>query len=87
LKPLDCLKILKGRIVSLHLKERTEIGKHLPDAIYGLGVSNIKGCLDELRHQGFQGHISIEYENNWDNSVPDVAQCIGFVRGYGSVSK
>ena len=87
LKPLDCLKILKGRIVSLHLKERTEIGKHLPDAIYGLGVSDIKGCLDELRHQGFSGHISIEYENNWDNSVPDVAQCIGFVRGYGSGSK
>jgi len=82
LKPLDCIKLLKGRIISLHLKERPEIGKHLPDTIYGTGVSEIGKILDELKAQGFSGHISIEYENNWDNSVPDIAQCIGFVRGY-----
>jgi sugar phosphate isomerase/epimerase len=82
LQPLDCIKILKGRIVSLHLKERTEIGKQQPDTIYGQGVTNIKGILDELQAQGFKGHISIEYENNWDHSVPDIAQCIGYVRGY-----
>jgi sugar phosphate isomerase/epimerase len=82
LKPIDCLRILKGRIVSLHLKERTEIGKHLPDTVYGNGVSDIAGILTELKAQGFDGNISIEYENNWDHSVPDVAQCIGFVRGW-----
>ncbi|WP_237712387.1 sugar phosphate isomerase/epimerase family protein [Pedosphaera parvula] len=82
--PLEGIKILKGRIVSLHLKERTEIGKQLPDAIYGTGVSNIKGILDELKDQKFEGPIDIEYENNWDHSVPDVAQCIGFVRGYST---
>jgi len=86
LQPIDCLRILKGRIISLHLKERTEIGKQMPDAIFGTGVSNIKGILDELRAQHFQGNISIEYENNWDNSVPDVGQCIGFVRGYVAMS-
>jgi sugar phosphate isomerase/epimerase len=79
---VDCLRILKGRIVSLHLKERTEIGKHLPDTVYGNGVSDIPGILTELKAQGFDGNISIEYENNWDHSVPDVAQCIGFVRGW-----
>ncbi len=84
LKPLDCIKRLKGRVISLHLKERTEIGKHLPDQPYGTGVSDIPGILQELRNQNFQGHISIEYENNWDHSVPDVAQCIGFVRGWAS---
>jgi sugar phosphate isomerase/epimerase len=87
LVPLDCIKLLKGRIVSLHLKERKEIGKELPDTIYGTGASNIKGILDELKSQGFEGQIAIEYENNWDHSVPDVAQCIGFVRGYGAVVK
>ena len=87
LKPVECLRILKGRVISSHLKERMEIGKHLPDTVYGAGVSDIKGCLDELKAQGFSGHISIEYENNWDNSVPDVAQCIGFVRGWGAAQK
>ncbi len=85
LKPLDALRILEGRIISLHLKERSEIGKHLPDTVYGLGVSDIAGVLTELRRQGFDGNISLEYENNWDHSVPDVAQCIGFIRGWASV--
>lgn len=84
LKPVDCLRILKGRIVSSHLKERAAIGSHLPDQVYGLGVSDIAGCLKELQAQGFDGNISIEYENNWDHSVPDVAQCIGFVRGWAA---
>lgn len=84
LKPLDCVKILKGRIISLHLKERTAIGERLPDAIYGTGVSDIKGILDELKRQNFSGHISIEYENNWDNSVPDVKKCVEFVRDWGA---
>jgi sugar phosphate isomerase/epimerase len=84
LKPLDCIKLLHGRVISLHLKERKEIGKELPDTIYGTGVSDIAGILDELKRQHFEGHISLEYENNWMNSVPDVAQCIGFVRGYSA---
>jgi len=84
LKPFDCIKTLRGRVISLHLKERTEIGKHLPDTVYGTGVTDIAGILEELKRQGFQGHISIEYENNWDHSVPDIAQCIGFIRGYTS---
>ena len=83
LTPLDCIKLLKGRIVSLHLKERTEIGKHVPDTIYGTGVLNIKGILDELKRQHFDGNISLEYEANWDNSVPDITKCIDFVRNYG----
>lgn len=84
LKPLDCIKILKGRIVSLHLKERAKIGEHLPDTIYGTGVSDTAGVLAELKKQGFNGHISIEYENNWDNNVPDIKQCIDFVRNWGA---
>ncbi len=84
LKPLDCIKILKGRIISVHLKDRPEIGRLQDDSIFGQGVSDISGILKELKRQKFQGNISIEYEYNWDNSVPDIAQCIGFVRGWAS---
>jgi len=87
LQPVECLRILKGRVISAHLKDRAAIGSQLPDQIFGMGVSDIKGCLDELKAQGFTGNISLEYENNWEHSVPDVAQCIGFVRGWGAVSK
>jgi sugar phosphate isomerase/epimerase len=87
LKPLECIKILKGRIVSVHLKDRTEIGKQIPDTVYGTGVSDIKGILDALKRQHFDGQIAIEYENKWDHSVPDVAQCVGYVRGHSAATK
>jgi sugar phosphate isomerase/epimerase len=84
IKPIDALKILEGRIASCHLKDLHEFGPGGHDVPFGTGVSDIKGILDELKRQNFQGNISLEYEYNWDNSVPDVAQCIGFVRGYGA---
>jgi hypothetical protein len=47
-------------------------------------VGKVKEILDELKAQGFQGNISIEYEYNWMNSVPDVKQCVDFVRDHGA---
>ena len=29
-----------------------------------------------LKEQQFKGYLSIEYEYNWDNSVPDIKKCI-----------
>jgi len=82
--PLDGIKLLQGRIVSGHLKDRTAIGKSTEDVPFGSGISNFKGILDELKRQGFDGNLSVEYETKWDNSVPDVAQCIGYFRGYAT---
>lgn len=84
LDPLECLKILQGRIVSSHLKDLNEKSPSAHDVPYGLGVSNVAAVLTELRRQNFMGNISVEYEYNWDNNVYDAAQCIGFVRGFGS---
>lgn len=84
IKPVDGLKILKGRVISSHFKDRLAIGKPTEDQPFGSGVSDIKGVLDELHAQGFAGNISIEYETKWDNNLPEVAQSVGFFRGYGS---
>ena len=83
LKPVDCLKILKGRIVSSHLKDLTEMNPKGHDLPFGTGVGDIKGTLDEFKAQGFSGPISVEYEFNWEASVPEIKQCIDFVRSYG----
>jgi sugar phosphate isomerase/epimerase len=87
LKPVECLRILKGRIISSHLKDLNQAGRGAHDVPYGTGVADIPGILEELKAQGFGGNLSIEYEYNWDNSLPEVAQCIGFVRGYGSAKR
>src|SRR5213596_223991 len=86
--PVDALKILQGRIISSHLKDRNVLGDpghH--DVPYGTGVGKIKEILDELKRQDFDGNISIEYEYNRENSLPDVTRCIGFVRDYTAAKK
>jgi sugar phosphate isomerase/epimerase len=77
------LKIFEGRVISVHLKDIVESGNpDAPDLPLGLGVTNVKGILRELRRQNFDGNISIEYERDWENTVPDIAQCVGYVRGF-----
>jgi sugar phosphate isomerase/epimerase len=88
LKPVECLRILKGRIISSHLKDLNEFGNtEAHDLPYGTGVSDVPAILAELKRQHFEGNISVEYEYKWENSVPDVAQCVGFIRGYEAAHK
>ncbi len=81
LDPLYCLRVLKGRVMSSHLKDKTDFGPG-HDVPYGMGVGRIGKVLDELKKQGFAGNISIEYEYHWESSVPEVKECIDFVRNH-----
>src|SRR6185295_14983205 len=59
LEPVECLKILQGRIISSHLKDLNEKSPTAHDVPYGNGISNIAGVLHELQRQGFAGNVSI----------------------------
>lgn len=83
LDPVECLKILDGRIISSHLKDLNERSPEAHDVPYGTGVSDIPAILKELKRQHFGGNISIEYEYDWTANLPEVAQCIGYIRGQG----
>ncbi len=85
--PVDALRILKGRVLASHLKDLNRFSPSAHDVPYGMGVSNVPAILRELQHQHFDGHISVEYEYNWQNNVVDAAQCIGFVRAYGILER
>lgn len=80
LDQLECLKKLDGRIISLHFKdiapEDAEGGPH--DVIWGTGVLDVPAMLSILKEQGFKGYFAIEYEYNWDNSVPDIRKSIEY---------
>lgn len=81
LNQLDCLKKLKGRLISSHFKdiaEKEEGASEQHDVIWGTGILGVKEMLSELKNQEFKGYLSIEYEYNWDNSVPDIKKCIEF---------
>ena len=83
LKPVDCLKILKGHIVSSHLKDLNEATPGGHDVHWGEGVSDVKGILAEYKAQGFEGPISIEYEYKQENNVDDAKACIDWLKTYG----
>jgi sugar phosphate isomerase/epimerase len=87
LKPVECVKILKGRILSSHMKD---LHAPLPsghDVHWGQGVSDVPAILAEYRAQGFEGPISVEYEHNWENNAEDAKACIAFVKGWTPPAK
>lgn len=79
LKPVECLRILNGRIISVHLKDKAAFGQ-APVVVAGTGVVDVAACLEELKKQKFDGHISVEHENEWTNNVPQVRADIDFVK-------
>jgi len=82
IKPTDALKLLEGRIISLHFTDVDQYGAEGEDVVVGNGVIDIPAVLAELERQNFAGHISIEFEANWMENMPDVAQFIGYVKGW-----
>jgi sugar phosphate isomerase/epimerase len=79
---VENLKILEGRIVSIHAKDRVRIGNPVQNVPLGSGVVGIGAVLAELKRQGFNGNISIEHEADWQNNLPQVKAGIDFVRAW-----
>jgi sugar phosphate isomerase/epimerase len=73
LTPVECLKKLKGRIISLHFKDLNASKEDVP---WGQGVCDVDGMLAELKQQGFKGVFSIEYESTTGAElISNVAKC------------
>lgn len=82
INPIEALRLLEGRIISSHLKDLTEFGNPgAHDTVWGTGQADMKAILSELHRQEFSGVFSIEYEYNWLNSMPEIAQCIEYFHG------
>ncbi|MCX6927541.1 MAG: TIM barrel protein [Verrucomicrobia bacterium] len=78
LDPVECLKKLEGRVIALHFKDLNEKSPKAHDVPWGTGISNARGMMAELKRQGFKGAFCVEYEYNWDNSSPEIAECAKF---------
>lgn len=91
LDPLECLKKLEGRVICLHFKDlmpeepgtqpaakKKSEAKAMHDVPWGTGVGNVKAQMAELKRQGFHGAFGVEYEYHWENSMPEIAECVKF---------
>jgi len=77
--PLEALRMLEGRIISLHFKDLNEFGvREAHDVPWGTGKANVEALLRELDRQNFRGVFSIEYEYHWENSVPEIQQSVDY---------
>jgi sugar phosphate isomerase/epimerase len=86
LDPLAVVEKTAPRVRAFHMKDRGSIEGHSHDRPFGTGVINIPGMLDAVRAAGFAGNVSIEYEHNWDKSLPEVAQCAGYLRACAQIA-
>jgi len=79
--PVEAVEALAsvGRVRSVHFKDLNEFGNRgAHDVPWGTGVSKAREVLKTLAENGYEGTFSIEYEHNWLNSVPEIAQCVDF---------
>jgi sugar phosphate isomerase/epimerase len=78
LDPVECLKMLEGRVITLHFKDLDAANLLAKDVPWGTGVSNVKGMMQELKRQNFKGAFCVEWERDEEDSVPHITQCAQF---------
>ena len=77
------LKTVKGRVLSVHLKDIQEAKPGSPDLPYGQGIGNIPAVLDELKRQGFDGPVGVEFDHLSEHPEADVMHCLDVIRKHG----
>ncbi len=84
LNPVECLRLLQGRILDVHLKDRSDFGQgpSAKDVPWGSGKAKVRDILAELTLQDFDGYLTMEYENEEEVMTPEPAirKSIEFVK-------
>ena len=79
INPLEAIKALEGRIISFHLKDLNKYGRQgAHDVPWGTGEADVKALLTEIHRQKLEAVFSIEYEHNWLESLPEIAESVAY---------
>ncbi len=79
LNPIEMLKKCEGEIYSVHLKDLNKFAvMEAHDVPWGTGTANIKAILAELKRQCYKGTFFVEYEHNWEHSLPDIKKSVDY---------
>ncbi len=81
-KPTEVIRLLKGRLYGVHLKDFAEMKDKTEGVILGKGHLNCAEVFDAMRQVGFpaDGALSLEYEENPDNPIEDIRQCVAVAK-------
>ena len=75
--PVQALKRLEGRVFGVHLKDVKDATRF---TLLGQGDLDVSAVLKELNKQRYAGILSLEYEENPQDPLPDIKQCLEVVR-------
>ena len=82
--PREAFKLLSGRILDVHLKDRSDYGtaKGVDDTAWGAGKGHIRDLLAELTLQDYDGYLTMEYENESqvEDPMPAFRKSIAYVK-------
>lgn len=83
IKPVEALRLLHGRILDVHLKDRSNfgVGEKVEDVPPGKGKLELKEFLEELTRQNYAGYLTLEYENEKEaqNPFPAIQEAINLI--------
>jgi sugar phosphate isomerase/epimerase len=78
LDPAAQIRAMGARNFGIHLKDHDNQTRR--DVVFGKGNLDVPAVLRALREVKFQGYLSIEYEANPENPIPDIRACLDVFR-------
>jgi sugar phosphate isomerase/epimerase len=74
--PVAAIERFGARVHGVHLKDFVSAGAFAEGCILGDGALDLGGVFAALRDVEFSGALSVEYEENPENVVPDLVACL-----------
>lgn len=77
-QPVEVIRSLKGRLYGIHLKDFAEMKEHAKGVVLGKGHLDVEGVFVAMQDVGFpaNGALSLEYEENPDNPLAEIRECV-----------
>ena len=81
-RPVEVIRLLRGRLYGIHLKDFAEMKDRTKGVILGQGHVDVPAVMEALVSAKFpaDGALSIEYEENPQNPLADIRQCAEVAR-------
>jgi len=81
-RPTEVIRLLKGRLYGIHLKDFAEMKDRTRGVILGKGHMDVPAVMEALVAVGFpaDGALSIEYEENPKDPIADLQECVAAAR-------
>jgi sugar phosphate isomerase/epimerase len=77
--PVESVRRLGGRLLALHVKDLNQANTNGHDVVWGTGQGRIAEVLRAVHDLRIKPPLfTVEYEYNWLNNGPEIAQCAKF---------